>query len=197
MRFVVFDLETDDKFPATAQIIQIAAVAVDGEFNELDQFSRLVQFDVSKASKEALAINHYDEAAWKTHAKPVAQVLAEFCAWSRPFHDQARISKAGNGYKVGTLCGYNAAAFDGPIIKRECERLKIFLPFDLRVRDAMQIAMAVCDFTNETPKNFQLGTVAEHFGIPVENAHDALSDVRTTIGLMRRFREFFAVGKAA
>lgn len=194
---VVFDLETDDKIPATTQIIQIAAVAVDGDYNELGQFSRLVKFDVTKASNEALSINHYDETTWKAHAKPVAVALAEFIAWSKPYHDQPRVSKAGNPYRVGTLCGYNAASFDGPIVKRECERLKLFLPFDLRVRDAMQVAMSVCDFMGETPKDFKLQTVAAHFGVEVENAHDALSDVRTTIGLMRRFREFFVVGKAA
>lgn len=191
MKQVIFDLETDDKYPATAQIIQIAAVAVDGEFSELDSFSRLVQFDVSKASPEALKINHYDPEKWAANARPVASVLADFCAWSRPYHDQVRTSKAGNPYKIGTLCGYNAATFDGPILKRECERLRMFLPCDPRVRDAFHVAMAACDFLGADLPNYKLATVAEYFGAPVENAHDALSDVRTTVALMRRFRDIF------
>jgi len=197
MLSVYFDLETDGVDIATAQIIQLAAVAVDSGFREVDSFSRLIRFDVAKASPEALKINHYDPARWAKEAKPATDALVDFTQWAKPYQDQTRISKGGRAYKVGTLAGYNAARFDFPILQRHCKAGDIFLPFDLRVRDAMLVAMSVCDFTGVTPKDFKLGTIAELFKVPVENAHDALSDVRTTIGIMRRFSEFFAVGKAA
>lgn len=191
------DLETDGVDTETAQIIQLAAVAVDSRLLEIESFSRLVRFDERKASPEALKINHYDPERWAKEAKPATDVLIEFCQWSKPYQDQTRISKGGRPYKVGTLAGYNAARFDFPILQRHCKAGDVFLPFDLRVRDAMLVALSVCDFTGVTPKDFKLGTIAELFKVDVENAHDALSDVRTTIGLMRRFREFFVVGKAA
>lgn len=197
MLSVYFDIETDGVDIATAQIIQLAAVAVDSGFREVDSFSRLIRFDVAKASPEALKINHYDPARWAKEAKPATDALVDFTQWSKPYQDQTRISKGGRPYKVGTLAGYNAARFDFPILQRHCKAGDIFLPFDLRVRDAMLVAMSVCDFTGVTPKDFKLGTIAELFKVDVENAHDALSDVRTTIGIMRRFSEFFSVGKAA
>ena len=197
MRLTFFDLETTGVDTRTAQIIQIAAVSVDSDYRELSSFSRLLQFDESKADPKALEINHYDRERWAREAVPVAQGLAEFCAWSKPAHDVQKTSKAGKPYFVGTLCGYNAAAFDAPILQRVCKDLGIFLPFDYRVRDAYLVAASVCDFLGITLKDYKLATLAGHFGVPVENAHDALSDVRTTIGLMRRFRELFNEGKAA
>jgi len=83
------------------------------------------------------------------------------------------------------------------MLERHCKVAGIFLPFDFRVRDAMLVAQSVCDFAGIIPTNFKLVTIADLFKVPVENAHDALSDVRTTIGIMRRFSEFFTMGAAA
>lgn len=197
MRLTFFDLETDSVKTGTAQIIQIAAVSVDSDYRELSSFSRLLQFDESKADPKALEINHYDRKRWAREAVPVAQGLAEFCAWSKPAHDVQKTSKAGKPYFVGTLCGYNAAAFDAPILQRVCKDLGIFLPFDYRVRDAYLVATSVLDFLGVTLENYKLGTVAAHFGAPIEKAHDALSDVRTTVALMRTFRDIFTAKVAA
>lgn len=197
MLSVYFDLETDGVEIATAQIIQMAAVAVGPGFREIESFHRLVRFDEKKASPEALKVNHYDPTRWASEAIPCAQALAEFCAWSRPYQDVTKTSKAGKPYKVGTLAGYNAARFDFPILQRHCKAAGVFLPFDLRVRDAMLVSMSVCDFTGVTPRDFKLSTIADLFKVEIEKAHDALSDVRTTIGIMRRFSEFFEIGRAA
>lgn len=188
MLTIFFDLETTDVDIETAEITQFAAIAMDGD-REIGTFERLVKFDESKASPEALKINHYDRDRWAKEAKPATDAIVDFT--------QARVSKAGRPYKVGTLCGYNAARFDFPILQRHAKAGDVFLPFDLRVRDAMAVAMSVCDFLGACPQDFKLSTMADHFGVEVAKAHDALSDVRTTIGLMRRFREFFVVGKAA
>lgn len=196
-RIVFFDPETDSVKTGSAQIVQIAAVAVDADYREVSSFSRLLRFDESKADPKALEINHYDRERWAREAVPVAAGLAEFCAWAKPTLDVQKISKAGNPYYVGTLCGYNAAAFDAPILQRVCKDQGIFLPFDFRVRDAFLVAVSICDFLGVTLKDYKLGTVAEHFGAPVAKAHDALSDVRTTVALMRTFRDMFTAKAAA
>jgi len=194
---IYFDLETTDVDIARAEITQLAAVAVDADFREVDAFTQLIRIDEKRANPEALRINHYDPARWAAEAVPCAQALSEFIAWSRPYQDQTRLSKAGRPFKVGTLAGYNAARFDFPMLERHCKVAGIFLPFDFRVRDAMLVAQSVCDFAGIIPENFKLVTIADLFKVPVENAHDALSDVRTTIGIMRRFSEFFTMGAAA
>lgn len=197
MLTVYFDCETTDVDIARAEIIQIAAVSVDSEYRELSSFSRLLRFDESKADPKALEINHYDRERWAREAVPVTAGIAEFCAWAKPTLDVQKTSKAGKPYFVGTLCGYNAAAFDAPILQRVCKDLGIFLPFDYRVRDAYLLSVSVLDFLGVTLPNYKLGTVAAHFGAPVEKAHDALSDVRTTVSLMRTFRDIFTAKAAA
>ena len=37
----------------------------------------------------------------------------------------------------------------------------------------------------ERPANLKLGTLAQHFGIELDNAHDALADVRATVKLYK------------
>lgn len=193
---IYFDLETTDVDIARAEITQLAAVAVDADFREVDAFTQLIRIDEKRANPEALRINHYDPARWAAEAVPCARALSEFISWSLPYQDQTRFSKAGRPFKVGTLAGYNAARFDFPLLERHCKAAGIFLPFDFRVRDAMLVAQSVCDFAGITPENFKLVTIADVFKVPVENAHDALSDVRTTIGLMRRFRGMFSMEEA-
>src|SRR6187455_793514 len=164
MRLVFFDLET---------------TGVDISKAEITSFQRLVRFDVERADPKALEINHFDPARWEKDAVWKQQALAEFFTWAKPHLDQPRLSARTNRtYYVGTLCGYNAAAFDGPILKRVCKDMAsvsqpmgMFIPFDHRIRDTFQIALSICDFLGITLKDYKLGTVAEHFGAPIEKAH--------------------------
>ncbi len=188
MTRICFDLETaglrDDQ-----PDIQLAAVAIDHEWNELASFERKIQFDLAQADPVALKINHWSEEVWTREAKPLRIVCQEFAEFLRPYCEVEKVSKAGRGYKVARLFGHNAATFDGPRIQRMFGSVGVFLPADLRVRCTLQRALWYFDERGEDSSKVQLGSsltvLCEHFGIPVLGAHDALGDVRMTVALAR------------
>jgi len=67
MKTVYVDLETGG-LEMHHPVIQIAAVAVDGDWNELGAFQVKLFFDESKAEPEALRINRYDRSIWEHEA---------------------------------------------------------------------------------------------------------------------------------
>ena len=189
---VCFDLETGGLEPDQPDI-QLAAIAVGSDYNELATFERKIQFDESKATKVALEINHYDPEVWKREAKPLLQVCREFAEFLRPYCCVPKVSKAGKPYKVARLFGHNAATFDGPRLQRMFTGAGVFLPADLRVRCTLQRALwwfdEHCEDLPKSPENFKVGPLCEYFGIPVVDAHDALGDVRMTVALARKLKE--------
>ncbi len=172
---VYFDFETGGVEPHHSSI-QLAAVAWDGGI-ELDAFEQKIAFNEMTADPNALAMNHYSRAAW-VDAKSPAIVAAKFGAWLRPYCQVKKKSKAGKDYFVARLAGYNAASFDMPRL-RELFGAQ-FLPAEYPVRDVLQRVVFHFDERPEAPKpeNMKLTTVAAHFGIEVNGAHDALADAR-------------------
>ena len=130
---VYFDLETagvEDYRPD----IQLAAVAVDGDWNEVGSIEMKVQFDIALADPEALRINHYDTAVWREQALPLPAVIARFGRFLDNFKTLQRISKrSGRPYRVAQLAGHNAATFDAPRLKSMYTRAGVFLGADPRV----------------------------------------------------------------
>jgi len=187
MTVVYFDLETggvQDFHPN----IQIAAVAVDSNWQELASIEMKLQFDVGAADPEALQINHYDAAVWRAEAIPPNQALRRFSDFLEPFKVLPRVSKKPpfRPYSVAQLAGHNAATFDGPRLKSWYTKAGAFLGADPRVLDTMQLAMWWFQMRGEQPDNYKLGTLCRYFGIPVgDEAHDALADVRMTVQLAR------------
>ncbi len=179
---VYFDFETGGVEPHHPSI-QLAAVAWDGGV-ELDAFEHKIAFKETDADPAALAMNHYDRAAW-VDAKSPAIVAAKFGAWLRPYCQVKKKSKAGKDYFVARLSGYNAAAFDAPRLRELFGAA--FLPAEYPVRDVLQRAVYHFDERPEAPKpeSWKLTTVAAHFGIEVNGAHDALADARICAQLYR------------
>jgi hypothetical protein len=191
MTVIYFDLETagvEDYRPD----IQIAAVAVDSNWNELASIEMKLQFDAALADPEALKINHYDAAAWRAEAVRPAVAINRFANFLEPFKELPRISKRPpyRRYNVAQLAGHNAATFDGPRLKAWYTKAGLFLGADPRVLDTMQLAMWWFHQRGEEPENYKLGTLCNHFGIPVgEEAHDALADTRLTVQLARAIQQ--------
>ena len=186
MTVVYFDLETagvEDYRPD----IQLAAVAVDGDWNEVGSIEMKVQFDIALADPEALRINHYDAAVWREQALPLPAVIARFGRFLDNFKTLQRISKrSGRPYRVAQLAGHNAAAFDAPRLKSMYTRAGVFLGADPRVLDTMQLAMWWFHQRGMEPENYKLAPLCQYFGIPVgDDAHDALADVRLTVQLTK------------
>jgi DNA polymerase III epsilon subunit-like protein len=187
MTVVYFDLETGG-LDMGHPIIQAAAVAVDGQGRELGSLNLRLKFDEAAANPEALALNHYKRELWEEAIAPTHAVAA-FASFLNEYKCVENISKrTGRPYRVARLGGYNASTFDYPRLKRLFDGA--FLPADPRVLDVMQLAFWYFQWHPKSrPSNLRLATVCEHFGIPLEGAHDALEDVRATAKLALTLKE--------
>jgi len=188
MRLVFFDIETGGLDALRHPITQLAAVAVDSQLHELDTFEVKIDFDRSKADPDALLKNSYDHAVWQREQVRPAEVINRFTAFLRDYCDVECVSKrTGNPYRVAQVVGHNAATFDYPFLAALYGQHKAFLLAYPRVMDTCQRAIWWFHERPEIaqPENFQLGTLAKYFGIPLDNAHDALADVRATVELCR------------
>lgn len=185
-RVVFFDTETGGLRP-DHPTIQLAAIAVGPDWAELEAFERKIAFDVSKADPEALALNHFDADAWKG-APSERQVVDEFGAFLKRHSTVELVSqRTGKPYKVARVGGHNIAGFDLERVAAMFKHHGAFFPVDFRTAlDTRYGAIWFFEGTDVQPKNFKLTGLAEHFGVPIEGAHDALFDVRLSIALARR-----------
>lgn len=178
---IFLDFETGGLTDAHPNI-QLAAIAVK-DWREVDVFEKKIFFDVKACDAEALLVNGYTAERW-AGAPFEADVASLFLQWLRPHADLTLISKRGTPYRTCRLAGHNIATFDGPRLRTMMDRhlAGVFWPgcwwYPL---DTYQ--RAIWWFTERglpMPANFQLQTLAAHFGIASQGtAHDALADVRT------------------
>lgn len=200
---VYFDLETGG-LELRHPIIQLAAVAVDeNSWSELGHFEAKLHFDEAAADPQALRVNHYARELWERVGQSPSVVAQKFADFITPFRVYHRTSAKGTAYTVAKLAGHNAASFDGPRLRALYERYpSIFLGADPRYRCTLQQAMFWFDahpFEPE-PVNFKLETLCRYFDIEIpegEKAHDALTDVRLTVQLARRLRDWAPPARAA
>jgi len=183
MSIVFFDFETGGLMP-TSPNIQLAAVAVDDNWAEIEKYEAKIQFDVTQADPEALRINHFDADTWKQMAIPERDVIITFTSFLKRHATVAMTSKrTGQKYYVARLAGHNAATFDGPRLTQMYGRN--FLPAHPQVLDTIQLAMWHWLGRDDKPVNLRLESICKHLGVELDNAHDALCDVRGSIAIAR------------
>lgn len=175
-RPIFFDVETSGLDWNKHEITQLSAVEpLSGDFIDVK-----VKFDVAKADKKALELNHYDEALWNTTAISQKECCVKFQAFCKKHADLNRASKSGSNYKVAALIGHAASKFDMFFITEMFKREGEFLPADYRCYDTLQLALWVCPELT----NYNLQFLAEFFEINYtekEKQHNAYYDVLTTI----------------
>jgi DNA polymerase III epsilon subunit-like protein len=185
---VCFDFETGG-LELHHPNLQLAAVAVDENYNELASFERKIKADMTKCEAKALEVNHYSEEVWAKEAVSVAQCCQDFSTFLRPYKCVKKVSKAGRPYQVARLFGHNAATFDGPRLRYMFKEIGMFLPAEMHVRCTLQRALWYMDENGINTEDIILGssltTLCRYFGIPVLDAHDALGDVRMTVQLAK------------
>lgn len=190
-KLVVFDVETSGLDPEKHEVIQFAAVALQDWF-PVDELELKVQFDLAKASPDALEMNSYEPEAWKG-AIPQAQAVAKIASFLKRNASWTKTSKAGKTYAVARLCAHNAR-FDCEFLGAMFRRAAAFCPAALyEPLDTLALARWVtfCDIVykpDSPPADHKLGTLLAHFEIKAEgDAHDALADVRSTAELAKFF----------
>ncbi len=184
MTRVVFDYESgvEPHHPN----IQLAAIAVDSQWNELAKFQHLIKFNEAEADPKALEINHYERERWSADAKTETYVTMAFADFCKRHAEIELISKrTQNPYKVAQLVGHNASKFDGPRLFTFAKQEGIFMPAAVQVMDTLQLAM----WNKRTFENLRLTTIAAALGMDVGGAHDALADVRLCAGIAKRLTE--------
>lgn len=186
MRIVFFDLETGGTDHLVHPITQIAAVAVDEDYQTLDTLEIKLQFDTAVCDPEALKVTGYSAAAW-VDAIPPASAVQGFGDFCRKYADVEMISKrTGRPYQVAQLAGHNAAGFDGPFIRKLFADHNAFLPASFLILDTLQLAMWRFHMTRRPIADFKLATLCEFYGVELSNAHDALADVIATAAVCEK-----------
>lgn len=186
-RLVFVDLETGGVDPKRHPIIQLAAVAVDGTTLEaLETLELKIRFDERKANKYALRKYSYSRLVWQREALEELEAAAQFSAYLSRHAAHTVLGADGRSFRLAQLVAHNAA-FDGAFLQAWYGRLKRFCPARFQLLCTLQRAQWHF-FENPSarqPVDFKLGTLCQHFGVPLVNAHDALGDVRATVGLYR------------
>lgn len=168
---VFYDLETSGLDPAVNEIIQIGAYhPVTG-----DNFIYNVQFDISKASSEALEANHYDEKLWENaiSQSEAAQRFKNFC---QSHTTMVKMSKAKRPYSLAVLIGYNNSSFDRVFMDKLMWDSNLFSCYDYRQIDVFELAKWLLPYEAK----YDLSSMVKYFGGEVNNAHNALADTHMT-----------------
>jgi len=189
-RVVCFDLETTGLSPWKHQIIQFAGVAIDlATWEELGGLEVKINFDLAKATKEALEVNHFDQAVWDREAVSQEDARDQVSEFLRDHSTLEKTSKKkGTKYMVARLMGHNAAMFDCPFLTAWFKKAGQFLPAESYApMDTLQLARwKLLMAGTECPAlGNSLVELCEMFDIPFKGAHDALNDVRATIALAK------------
>ena len=167
-------------------IIQIGAIAVDERtFEEIEVFERKIRFDPSHAELEALAMNSYNAETWEKEAVPDHQARRSFDSFLRRHSSIEKVSRNGDPYQIASLAGHNAAAFDLPFLRAWYEQVGWFLPAAFQVLDTMILARVYAEFTFSRFENYRLQSICEALDVQPGD-HDALADVRATVGIARK-----------
>jgi len=168
MRDVIFyDLETTGLDPMVNEIMQIGAISQ----KTGEEFNIHVEFDIEKASPEALAINHYDPSTPRVPLRTALEAFASFCRRNPAIVTKS--DKSGKSWRSAVLHGYNNLSFDKPFLEKAFRDHNIFQPYSFVQFDWFNMAVFVFGDRSTITQT----AVAGYLGIEVPNAHDALADV--------------------
>lgn len=190
-KLIVMDIEAAG-LQIFRPLIQIAAIAVDESFRELEVFEAKIRFRECEATRRTLRRRHYRRAVWNRDARPARDVAADFGNFLRRHATLTVRNADGSSFPVAQLVAHNGA-FDGPMLRAWFERQRIVLPASYRVLCTLHRALWFFQEhpTISPPSDFRLETLCRYFGVPWNSrqAHDALVDVRATVGLYRAMKE--------
>lgn len=195
---IVFDFETSSAKKSSCEIVQVAAVALNpatmkpypgAEFNSLMRPLDWDSFDdetiaIHKKTREELAKAPLPEEVW-----------TRFATWARQF----TLGSQANRYTLPVPAGHNILKFDLPIVHRYALRYGPTVEDDdgpeqgIFNRIVSHDTLCYCHYwfeDNPELDKFRLDTLRRYFGMPqksIENAHDALQDVRDTAAILEKF----------
>jgi DNA polymerase-3 subunit epsilon len=185
--YIVVDTETTGLYCWQHDVVQLAAVILDEDLNEIASFNQnLRPLKMENVQQEALDCNGLtrEQLMGFQDGDPVWRA---FVNWT-------------NGYGRLTVVGHNYVGFDKEFINFAMRRLKLRPNWYYHPADTCVAAKFILNLGRKKTENIKLVTLVEYFGIEVEGElHDALVDVRATAELLRKFKALmdFMWGKLA
>ncbi len=181
------DVETggvEDRHPTT----QIAVVAFDERtFDVIDELDVKLRFNEASCDPKALKLNSYDPLIWGAEAVTEDVARAKLKDFFEANQTWELVSKNGNPYTTAKLVAHNAEFDTARLRKLWGGR---YAPFAWWYAfDTLQLALWKLSVAIVPPRNYQLGTLCEHFKIDTAGAHDALADCKMTIKLAQVLTE--------
>lgn len=201
---IYIDTETGGLDPRRHPVIQIAAVAVDGD-GIVEEFERKLQFRGELCDPEALSLNSYDAAVWKARAVNPVDAAINLKRFVERFRFIQVPKKSGQGTWLAAWVGGWNSSFDVDFVMalanspgwqwtteaRYIPRQPgaVFLPWRLPAMDIMQRFAWWSELSGSRPDNLRLETAAAFLGVSLPEAHDALADARAAAEIDRIIRQ--------
>lgn len=201
MRDLIFlDFETGGRNPLTCQPTQIAAIALDGRnFKLKGQFNSLMRPIIDDQKATAAGVDPLEEGALKVTGQtreelakaPLPKtVWKKFCTFVNKYNWKK------TPYFAPIPCGFNIIGYDMKIVDRLCRQ---YGPWDEK-RQCQKLfhqiyKVDVMDdiwlWTEGDPnvKSISMDSLRERMGMPADNAHDALQDVKDTANIFIKFQK--------
>lgn len=171
--YVIFDLETTDKHPQDAEIIQIAAL-----HPKKPPFAYFVEADKPIADDALVwSITKIDKGIYYQEHKPKAQVLQAFLDYIGDY----------------SLAGHNIRRYDLPLLKRSLSEVGLELPSTTEPSlDTLQWALLCFPTPPDRLRGYKLGDLYHYLiGHEMRGAHQADQDCeanRTLINALLQYR---------
>lgn len=196
-KYVVFDLETGGKNPNTAEIIEVAAAALDRKtLKVIDTIElKMRPENMDAVEDEALQVTGFIRSEVEKY--PATSVVwPTLVNWVNK-HNTSKGSPS--PYNAPIAAGYNIIGYDMPIIRRYCKKYKTAWD-DKREDQKLFNQVYAFDilhhlhfwFENIPIENLKLITIRKYMGFPessIENAHRALPDVLDTTKIVTKLLE--------
>jgi DNA polymerase III epsilon subunit-like protein len=203
---LVMDFETDHKLADIANPIQIGAIAIDpiryqvipnSEFYSWVRPDLIDHPNYMKDHEDTLKFHcrNYNMSMEKLlekirEAPSEKQVFENFTEYTRKYHTKESSQTI---FSSPALAGFNALAFDFPILDRLCKKYGYVdkngqqkLYFTRDTIDIMKVVMMWLVPTREL-RSYSMDTLREYFGMAAGQAHDALFDVKEEAEILIKF----------
>ncbi len=195
MPFLSLDLEMSGPEPGWNEIIQIGAVLLDDNWNELSEFLQNVYpenhdaFSVSSQKIHGLSLDDLEDAPM------IYDVLPEFEQWACQTLNRTWISEKAPLTDL-IICGQSILS-DIAFLQYSYRHEKMKWPFSYKLLELFSVshyAFKILENNGKTaPKQRGLGAVASFFNLTrEEQTHNALEDAKLSAAC---FRELYALTK--
>jgi DNA polymerase III epsilon subunit-like protein len=190
-RIVLIDTETGGTSPGRHPLIQFAAIACTDDYEPIESIEVKLDFARALADPKALEMNSFSRESWDAALQPRTAVVTIAAFLKRHATLEQIAASSGRAYYVARVMAHRAdfdmdflrALFDDP--GRQIGEPKPhgtrgeFLPAYPLPLCTLHLAQWTFRVLGEKPpRNWKLATIAEHFGLSTEGAHDAMADVR-------------------